>query len=291
MAGYLKSSVKRILPPIAIDLMRWGLPVSNFGTIAEWEAVAVSQSAWNASDGWSHPSIVRIQTEKWEQFLKSARAPSHLGSWPLGGEDVAFHNLVMTFGYVIGRASCGRADLSILDWGGGLGHFYVYATELFPNIAFDYTIKELPAFCNAGRELLRHVKFVSEESAALAGSYDLVFASSSVHYCPDFYSQLGKLAECANSWFMVTRLPCVLRHRDFVVVQRPHNRGYLTEYPCWFVNRGRFVGFVESRGFTLEREFFQSEAPVVLKAPEQCRYAGFLFRRIKDDRNRARPVS
>jgi putative methyltransferase (TIGR04325 family) len=189
----------------------------------------------------------------------------------------------MTFGYVIGRAACGRTHLAVLDWGGGLGNYYVFARELFPEVAFDYVVKDLPIFCEAGEKLLPDVEFVSDDSAALARQYDLVFASSSAQYSFDFYDVIRGLARSATRWLMVTRLPCISRHDDFVVVQRPHRHGYMTEYPCWFVNRGRFLAAVESYGFALEREFLQAPESLVGNAPEQGRYTGFLFRRKSND--------
>ena len=59
---------------------------------------------------------------------------------------------------------------------------------------------------------------------------------------------------------MVTRSPFVEQHDDFVVVQRPYKYGYLTEYPAWFINRHRFITFIETRGLVREREFTWANA-------------------------------
>jgi hypothetical protein len=93
------------------------------------------------------------------------------------------------------------------------------------------------------------------------------------------YGVLDRICASASRYLMVTRSPFVSAHDDFVVVQRPHRYGYLTEYPCWFINRSKFIAFVEARGFRLDREFLLAECPFVPNAPEQCRYGGFLFER------------
>ena len=79
---------------------------------------------------------------------------------------------------------------------------------------------------------------------------------------------------------MLTRLPIVEEHDDFVVIQRPHAYGYMTEYAGWFLNRRRLIDFVTGRGFVLDREFLVAERPHVPNAPEQAQYGGFLFRRV-----------
>lgn len=58
---------------------------------------------------------------------------------------------------------------------------------------------------------------------------------------------------------MVTRTPVVEHHDDFVVVQRPHMYGYMTEYAGWFINRRRLIDFVLARGLRLERQFLIAE--------------------------------
>jgi putative methyltransferase (TIGR04325 family) len=249
----------------------------------EWEAVADSDEVWSADVGWAHPSIVETQRSKWDAFLASVERPKPIGvsheATPGAAPDVSPHNAVMTFGYVLGRALAGRAALSVLDWGGGLGHYALYARALYPDVDFDYVVKDLDSLCTAGRALLPEVKFVADESKALARSYDLVFASSSLHYTREFYQLLDRICASATRHLMVTRLPVVSSHDDFVVVQRPHRYGYLTEYACWFVNRRRLISFIEERGFCFEREFLLGERPTVPNAPEQCIYGGFLFTR------------
>ena len=100
--------------------------------------------------------------------------------------DHATHNTILSFGYALARAAHDRRGLSILDWGGGLGHYYVYARALMPTL-LDYVVKDLPGLCAAGASLLPEVTFLSEENVALRRSYDFVFASSSLHYARDHY--------------------------------------------------------------------------------------------------------
>ncbi len=284
----LKHIALQLLPPILATAIKRVLNRRPCGAETAdatpgWELVADRAELWTGCHGWSHASIVETQREKWADFLVSVE-----GARPLGqsheaaagsAAEVGAHNTIMTFGYALGRAAFARRRLSILDWGGGMGHYFVYARKLFPELELDYVIKDLPALCDAGRQLLPEAVFVSDEEQALARQYDLVFASSSLHYVRNCYGLLDRICACAARWLMITRMPFVETHDDFVVVQRPHMYGYMTEYPGWFLNRRRVTDFVRKRGFALDREFLVAECPDVPGAPEPGQYRGFLFRR------------
>jgi putative methyltransferase (TIGR04325 family) len=249
----------------------------------EWEMVPDVDEVWTAPGGWVHDSILRTQLDKWPDFLRSVEGPKVLGQSHEAAAgtapDYATHNTLMSFGYALGRVAARREGVTVLDWGGGLGHYYVYARALFPDLKLDYVVKDFPGFCEAGRKLLPDAKYISDEAEALSRSYDFVFASSSVPYTRDLYKLIERLCDSAGEWLMITRTPMIENHDDFVVVQRPYMYGYLTEYAGWFINRRRLVDFVLARGFCLERQFLIAEEQYVPNAPERGVDAAFLFRR------------
>lgn len=285
MIVHLKRLALLLLPPIMViaigRLRRWVR--GAVGGQPEWEAVPDSDAIWQVDGGWSHQSIADTQSRKWPSFLASVAGAKAFGQPHEGAADaeadLGAHNTIVTFGYVVGRVASGRSTISVLDWGGGLGHYGVYAAKLQPDLKISYVIKDLPSLCVAGRAVLPDAEFVDDDTAALARRYDLVFASSSLHYTRDVYGLLAKLCAAASGWLMITRTPFVEHHDDFVVVQRPHAYGYMTEYPGWFLNRKRVVEFIVAQGFTLEREFLVAERPFVANAPEPGQYRGLLFRR------------
>jgi putative methyltransferase (TIGR04325 family) len=304
----VRHAIKRVLPPIVVDLIRHlrgptvaekDKPVVAPAVVEptvppaselppEWEVVADTDAVWQTHEGWSHQSIVDTQMRKWPDFLRSLESARPLGQSHEAAADAppdyATHNTILTFGYALGRAAQGRQSLSVLDWGGGLGHYYAYARALFPELDLDYVVKDFRGFCDAGRRLLPDVTFLSDEQEATSRSYDFVFASGSLHYTRDHYGLLDRLCRSSREWLMVTRLPVVVASDDFLVVQRPYMYGYMTEYPGWFVNRQRFLAASTRQGFALERRFLVAEEPNVTNAPERARYDGFLFRRSDADR-------
>ena len=290
----LKYILKRILPPVAVDAaksVRRILQNHAAPSLPELEAIADSDALWTGSDGWHHQSIADAQRKKWPVFLASVEGEGPFG-WaheaPIATlatsgpppVDLGAHNTIISFGYVLGRAATGRTRISVLDWGGGSGHYYVYARRLHPELDLEYVVKDLEALCDLGRDLLPDVTFLSDDAAALTRRCDLVFCSSSLHYTRDFYDLLGRLCDAAERWLVVTRLPFIDQHEDFVFVQRAHRAGYMTEYPAWVVNRHKFVAFVSAKGFKLDREFMLGDSLVIENAPEQCVFRGYLFKRI-----------
>lgn len=296
MSPGAKSILRRFLPPSVLALARRLRGLGRSGPLTsgaimyastapeppEWEAVPNTDEVWNAHAGWSHESIAQQQRERWPGFLASLEDNRPLG-WretkPGEAIDINTHNTLITFGYVLGLAAAGRNSVSLLDWGGGLGQYGRYATLLQPGLTIDYTVKDLPSLCQAGRELNPHARFVDDEDQALLRQYDLVFASSSLQYTRELYPLVGRLCDAAERYLFITRTPFVETHDDFVVVQRPHRYGYMTEYPAWFINRRRFMDFVAAKGFALQREFMLGERPYVPNAPEHCVYCGFLLKR------------
>jgi len=188
---------------------------------------------------------------------------------------------------VLGRAIATRRDqpVRILDWGGGIGHYALLARQLYPEATIRYTICELQPLVEAGRKLVSDAEFTANGEDALKGSYDLFYASSSLQYVRDVYGLLTKIAASGIRWIMICRMPFVDVADDFVVVQRPQRYGYDTEYSGWFLNRNKFVSFMEKHGYSLDREFLNDERPTVANAPEQCCYRGFLFERSVGSRS------
>jgi putative methyltransferase (TIGR04325 family) len=183
----------------------------------------------------------------------------------------------MSFAYAFSLAACAKGRLSMLDWGGGLGHYYYYARALFPGVAIDYHCYELPGLCKAGHELSPSLHFCSDESELCDRVFDFVLSSSSLHYFQDWQAVLRRLAAATGTFLYVARLQTVVAEPSFVVRQSPE--AYQTSYPSWFVNRAELLSAAQDAHLVLEREFVYAEKWHVRGAPEQGSARGFLFRK------------
>ena len=273
---------KLVTPPLAIKLAKRCL--SGLLWPSEWEYLPQGWS-YEATrpevKGWDVHAVLEIQKRKWARFKSLAESTGCLGMSHEGSldsnTDVAQHNRVMIFAYAIAVASRGSDSLSMLDWGGGIGHYYVLAKSLLPGVKIEYHCKDLPLLAQHGSQLFPDQRFYSDDEC-LGRSYDFVMASSSLHYSQDWEQVFSKLASVATKYLLVTRLPTVVKVPSFVYLQRPYAFGYDTEYLGWCLNRDNFLAEADELGLVLVREFVIGQRPPISGAPEQAISRGFLFR-------------
>jgi putative methyltransferase (TIGR04325 family) len=248
----------------------------------EWEYVPEGWS--RPARGWDAPAVEAAYRRRWPEFVAAVQ-----GTGPLGiahevpehqsvvRDDPGWHNAVLTFGYVLALAARDNR-VSVLDWGGGPGHYYVLARALLRGVELDYHSRDLPRLAAFGREVLPDATFHDDDSC-LERTYDLVVASDSLQYAPQIEHALGRLAGAAAPWLFVAQLPVVKHAAAFVVLQRPDAYGYDTEYLGWVLNRTAFVEAAMAAGLHLEREFIAPGTIAADGAPETAYLRSFLFRR------------
>ncbi len=267
----------------------------------EWEYVPEGWERTRKADersaaGWDVEDVARAYREKWPQFLAAVAGSDPLGvnhemreGVPVGRHGFLDQNAILAFAYAVGRAAngsavraaSGSAALSILDWGGALGHHRVLARRLLPEVDLDYHCRELPAVCAAGRALHAEVIF-HDTDECLSRRYDLILASNSLQYQQDWQRLLRRLASAADGWLFLTRVPVATRHPSFVVLQRVDAYGYGTELLGWVFNRDELLRAAGEAGLELEREFLVHPPWEITGAPEEVSQAGFLFRVPED---------
>jgi putative methyltransferase (TIGR04325 family) len=277
----LRALAKEWLPPVVQESLRRRLDTRR---APEWE---YCPDGWATRDerinGWNVASVLEAQRRTWPEFVRMVESSGPLGinhPDPVPNNiNLAAHHTVMSFGYVAALAAHGRDTLSFLDWGGGIGHYAVFARALLPGVQVEYFCKEVPLLCQGGREVLPGDTFLETEAECLSRRYDLVMASGSLQYSPDWQRVLALLAEVTGEYLFVTRHPVVHTSPSFVVVQRPYGVAYDTEYIGWFLNRGEFLTEATALGMQLQREFLVHPSDPIRSAPEQGEYRGYLFRR------------
>jgi len=277
-----KRVAKAILPPVILSAYRRVQAGFRDAEPAESEYLPGGWPEKSPSiRGWDYQSVVDAHLAPWPDFRAGAQstAPFALSREPGGANEVncGLHNAIMSFGYVLARATERRTRLSMLDWEGGVGDHYVYARALLPDLDPDYHCRELPLLAKGGRLVLPEATFHTDDETAFARHYDFVMASSSIQHVRDWRATLKRLATVTDGYMYLTRVPVVEHAPSYVVLQRPDTRGYETEYPGWFLNRDEFLSATAGLGLTLLREFLIWERPVVPNAPEAADLRGFLF--------------
>ena len=303
-AARLRLLVKGLVPPYLWSALKWakgavaargeagGSPVVAGAPAAakpEWEHVPegwAHAAADPAVKGWDVDAVAAAYRRRWPSFVRALEGPGPLGvahEVPDGidvpRDERGAHNTVISFAYVLARAAHRRDQVSLLDWGGGPGHYYLIARAALPDVRLEYHSKDVPKLAALGRELVPDAHFHDDDSC-LGRPYDLVLASGSLQYAEDWRALLSRLTASSSPFLYVTRLPVALRARSFVVVQRPYAYGYETEYLGWVVARGELLQAAGDAGLRLEREFLLVDEAHVAGAPETpVQHRGFLFRR------------
>ena len=250
----------------------------------EWEYVP---EGWSRSaKGWNVDAIVAAYLEKWPSYLRALEGPQPLGVYhevasgeTVGAEDESAHNMLVSYAYVLALAAHGKRRVAILDWGGGIGHYYPLSEAVLPGVEIEYHCKDVPKLAEAGRELFPDATFTDDDEVALARTYDLVVASGSLQYAEDWRSMLGRLGRAAAPYLYVTRLPVALHVESFVVLQRAYAYGYDTEYLGWVLNRHELLRAARGARLELVREFLLIARFSAAGAPEEpVGHRGYLFR-------------
>ena len=279
----LKYLVKRWLPPVLVDWLQQVRQTISFGA-PEWEYL---MDGWAASNdkikGWDVQTVADTQKAKWPEFVAATQGSGPLGiaheAPSLRDDDYYAHHLLMAYAYVLALAGRNRDRIALLDWGSGIGHYFVFSRCLLPDLHIDYYCKDLPLLCKVGRETVPQAQFIERETEVAKRQYDLVLASGSLQCVEDWKSTAHMLASVANSYVYVTRLPIIRQAKSFVALQRVYAYGYGTEYMCWFLNRDELLTHMTSIGLELVREFVFHDHPRMKGAPAQAQIQGFLFKK------------
>ncbi len=248
----------------------------------EWEYVP---EGWaREAVGWDAPAVAATYARRWPEFLRAIAGTGPLGvgheapqTAAIGRESVVDQNAHLCVALALTRAAGGRRRISVLDWGGALGHHYELARALVPELELDYHVRELEPVVREGRRLNPAVHFHTGDGC-LAESYDLVLASSSLQYAEDWPGLLARLARAARSRVLITRVGIVAGGPSFVVRQRAGAYGYATEYLGWIFSREELLGAAARAGLELEREFVIHDPFEIAGAPADVHHRGFLFR-------------
>ena len=282
-----KSAIRDLTPPaIWRTLSKWrSLKATKEQNYIEWEYIPEGWEALKTDPnikGWNVESVLEAYKANWPGFLKTLEGALPFGISPESPSEnstnLMFHNLMMTYAYALSLSTRHKSSISMLDWGGGIGHYYLLSQNLVPALEIDYHCKDVPVLAEHGRSLFPKAHFYTDETC-LERKYDFVLVSGSFQYSQDWVSALKGLAQATGGYLFITRLPIAHQAPSFVIVQRPYQYGYNTDYLGWCLNRGEFLQCAQKLGLELIREFVVEPLPPIHRAPEQPEHWGFLFRK------------
>ncbi len=275
----LEEALKPFIPPVLLEGVR------AFKDRFRQPVLTVAPDGWRTElagdkhQGWSVDDVVSAERAKWDAYCRNLE-----GAGPLGfahehydltvTRNPSFHNVHLTYAYVLALTARKKDRVSVLDWGGSLGHYYQLGKAVLPDVALDYHVKEVPLMAAAGKELNPDVTW-HDDASCLDRDYDLVMMNGSLLYLEDWAEFLQKIASSVKEYLFLFRLLVVQDSPSFVASQWIYNSQMLHLQ----VNQSELLAAVDRTGLRLVREFVVGDRPYIKGAPEQCEMRGWLFKR------------
>ena len=281
----LRRVLKLLTPPILTEAVR-RLRGTDKGALLEylpdgWKA----EAARDDRGGWNAEQVVAVEKKKWDAFCHNLEGSrplgfSHEDNDPSITRSPYFHNINISYAYVLTLAARHKDKISVLDWGGGLGHYYLLGQAVLPGVEIDFHCREVPLMCAQGEKLCPEIHY-HEDDRCLESSYDLVMINGSLGYFPNWKDLLARLSHSTKEYLFLTRVLVVEESPSFVARQNTDAYDYDSEMVTQVFNRKEVLQIVADTGLQLVREFVVGPGPTVAGAPEKCLDCGWLFKREK----------
>jgi len=242
-----------------------------------WETPVNNVSA----QGWNDKSIIEGKETAFKQIeevLSSSYkvAFSYESRNLTADQNLEYHNINMTFAYVLTLAAHLKTKVSVLDWGSGIGHYYLMSKRFLPGVEIDYHCVEVPEMAKLGKMINKNVSWYSANNY-LKNTYDLVMINASLQYVKEWKSFFKEISSCIGNYLFVTRIPTVENVEGYVAIQNENGVKMLHQQ----INSKELVSTVEGCGFQTMFEFLIGDKPFIKNAPEQCEMKGWLFKKTK----------
>jgi putative methyltransferase (TIGR04325 family) len=256
--------LKRLMPPLLMDLVRGRIGASPEVAGPTWEGVyskltdvptdrgerLATDSSIRAGSGAA--SAISAAFEDSSRVDMSVGWTRHALSLIGKGQTPSspWHDALALLAAVVGGRN---ARVRVLDFGGGvgLGFAYVLAT-LRTSTAIDYHVVELEKMAAAGRELFTHDPRITFHISipTFSEGVDIVYMSSVLEYIDDYAGLLRQLAGLGASHILLAQ-SAVGRIPTYATRQM-NVRGH--SLPYWFINIDELVGTLSASGYSLAYE-------------------------------------
>ena len=275
---FFEKKLKLFIPPIFSLFWRKVRPRRVRGHLI-YAPDGIDTKIQENGGGWDSDHIAKDMESEIENFTRQCQSSaslsfSHLSS-ESGSEDaLRIHNLHMTWAYVISLASRKKEKISILDWGGGLGHFYQIAKAIFPGDPIDYHCKEVASTVSVGRRVNPNITW-HDDDTCLARTFDLVLVSGSLQYMENWTDFIRNLSSSVESYLLLLRTPIVDDGPGFFSIQQIGETELLHQQ----FSEPDIINEMENCGFILVREFFDGSRLKIVQAKVECELKGWLFKK------------
>jgi putative methyltransferase (TIGR04325 family) len=178
------------------------------------------------------------------------------------------------------------AELTVLDFGGAMGHHFFRLNRLLPTqLKLKWIVLELPKTAFTARGIFKsdQLTFISDLAELNGAKIDVILASGSIQYTPRPFAILSKLMSLEAKSIILDRMPITDSFDDRILMQRVPPEIYEATYPVHFLSGKKIKSFFEAGSWQRILHWSLDEEIVMLDG-KPVKYSGMLYFNQKDIR-------
>jgi putative methyltransferase (TIGR04325 family) len=273
-----KDLVRKIVPPIFIDLYKWVKQayvqddITWLGNYPSWE------SAMKHCKGYNSPNIV----EKCKDALLKVKN----GEAVYERDSVLFDEIAYSFPLVTTLLKVALEDdenLCVLDFGGSLGSSYFQNKDILKDVKnLKWCIVEQPQFVEYGKQYFENEQlsfYNTIEECLKKNKPNVLLVSSVVQYLEEPKIWIQRFIDLNIPYIIIDRTPFVENQEDILTIQKTPKRIYEASYPTWFFNFEKFKQpfLIDYLPLFVFDSFI--EVPILLNGSRKASWQGIVFQR------------
>lgn len=265
----IKQLLKYLLPPIFSHVYKTIKAKGGWsGNYESWEKALADSAGYDSDEILSKvkQSLLKVKSGEAVYERDSVLFSSIEYSWPL-------------LASLMWIAAQNGGNLNLIDFGGSLGSSY-YQNKLFLEklTSVRWNIVEQPAFIACGKENFANESLYFYESIAECieeTKPNTIVLSSVLQYLRLPYDMLTNIIEFGFEFMVFDLMPFNTIKKDRITVQKVDPTIYDASYPCWFLNKEKFLNIITD-SYELHAAFNSSHQ--ISLDLEKINYEGFIFR-------------
>lgn len=265
--------IRRWIPPGLRDLFNaaTGYAIVFEGVFDRWE------DAERAAKGYDENSLLR-RIESAAQSVKNGEA-----AWEQDG--VTHDAIPPDFPQLACLSQVAMANdgaLTVLDFGGAFGSSYHQAREYLLGVKrLRWHIVEQPALVAIGREKFQSDELLFNESidaCTAEANPDVILLSGTLHYLPDPYRLLDRIAATSIPFLIIDRSPETMT-RELITIQKlPPRTLYPGSYASWLFDSSKIDAALSS-AYEKQMAWAGKDPPIRGRRGIGANYVGSFWRR------------
>lgn len=278
MAAF-RQLVKKIIPPVLIDIFRMVFPRKEEKTGLVWEGPI---SSWDEAVSKSSGYDQKLILEK----CKAALLMVKNGEAVYERDSVVFDEIQYSWPLLSSLqkiAMENQGSLTVLDFGGSLGSSYFQNRGFLDSLNLRWCIVEQPHFVETGKKYFEDERlkfYYTIEDCLSENRVQVVLLSSVLQYLPHPYAMIEELVSFKIPYLIIDRTAVVPEGDDFIAVQYVPEEIYSASYPCHFFGEENLLKAF--RGYEKLASFDSGfTAPYAIRG-QIASWLGYLLKRSND---------